>query len=252
MAWGKFIEQLKDMAGLSGRKVAAVQDRKAVRVKHQFALIGLRANGETVSLRAIDCAATGLRVESPQALKKGEVLRLTLPAGAARPPMNENEVPRATIAWARKKRMLPTYILGLAFILDTPEQKKGVAHFLLDECKVIIGDPREHRRTPRTALRSRALLRTFGGEPVSVDVRDISTGGMLVLADRAFNIRSKLEVTVFLDGVAKPVEFRGEVLRCAQVLPGTVEVGVSISSIEEEHSARLVRYLSQVLSSAEE
>lgn len=255
MGWTDLIDRFKRAAGLAGgatEAIAASEKRRAFRVARHVALLGFRANGQKVNLLAIEFGATGLRVESPARLEKDEVLRLVLEqAQAHRGDVDvDDDAPRARVVWARKRKDLPTQHAGLAFVLDTPEQRRAAAHFVLDDCRVGIRNPRESRKVPRVRADMEALLMTSDGSTVKARARDIALGGVLLDSPRDFGNGTVLDVKVFLPGDAPALVCQGQVLRCVRLGPRAYELGLVFTKVADDHQERLVACLSEMLREA--
>lgn len=248
MRWSDILERLWKATGLTDRQLAKLEKRKALRVTRRFGLIGIREGGENVPLMALDCAATGMRVECAERLKKGEILTLTLRApDARRPSINPREVALARAVWIRKQKNLLTHEVGLGFVLDTQDQRRGVAYFLLHECKVGIANPRENRQAPRVGANVRAQIKIAGREAMTATVKDIAVGGLLLISPESLERRIKVEVAVFLPGTSSPLECAGDVVRCAKIDHVKHELGIVFTSVPDDHKERLVSYLSKLL-----
>ncbi len=260
MRWGEIIERLKRASGLSERMVAALERRRAFRVSHRFALLGLCANGKKVPLMAVNVATSGMRVEASERLRRGEsiVLRGSRPDQVATPGADDPGAP-ARVVWVRRRRNQEVYELGLQFQLDTPQQAKAVAWFLLDECRAGVLNPRENRRAPRVPAAWRARLTGVDCNSIDVAVRDIAVGGVLVTASKYYPRDSRVDLEVYLpqewgtsirgwSGKSGPLLCHGTVVRARQVAPHRVELGIAFTSVQADHEERLVACLSYLLS----
>lgn len=248
MRWGDFFDRLRRASGLTDRQVASLEKRKAFRVDRRFGVIGIRHHGENVAFMALDCAPTGLRIESAMRLKVGETLTLTVAEpGSRRPSMNSEEIPKARVVWVRKQKNLMTYEAGLAFLIDTPVQRRGVAYFLLEECKVGIHNPRENRKAPRVETDMHAIVRGKGFEEQSCKVRDISASGIMLISMKPLERSQTVNVSVHLPGEKKMLECEGDIVRCIKSGKDAFELGVSFTSVADDHKERLIAYLSRLL-----
>lgn len=252
MGWVDVLERLKQAAGLGGAPpVAATERRKALRVQRRVGLLGKRSEGERIPLMAFNFSAKGVQVQSPQALKKGEVLALMLNTkqDEHRQIMGviEDSV-QATVTWCRKRSNGVSYDCGLAFVIDTTERQRVTAHFLLDNCKVGIRDPREHRKSPRVFAEMRGMMVVSGdSETIEIEVKDIAIGGVLALSPKMLPKGTNLELKVFLPNDAKSLNCQGTVLRCIRLDPKTYELGISLTEVSKDHRERLIASLSKIL-----
>lgn len=251
MRWTDLLDMLRRASGLSDREIAKLEKRKALRVERRFALVAQREDGESVAMMALDCAATGLKVEVGKRLKKDEIVKLAVKDfEKRRESINDAEAPRAKVVWVRKSRELMTYELGLAFILDSAEQRRGVAYFLLNECKVGISNPKENRRAPRISTGLNVQVRLQNGALITATVKDIAVGGVLMVTKGAIERKTAVEVRLFLaDDPTKPMECQGTVVRCLVSSRDHFEIGVAFTGLTDEQKNRLVNALSKMLHS---
>jgi hypothetical protein len=254
MGWVEVLERLKQAAGLGGaRPVAATERRKALRVQRRVGLLGKRADGERLPLMAFNFSAKGVLVQSPQTLKKGELVSLQLNTrqddnrqimGAI-----EDSV-QARVLWSRKRTNGLSYDIGMAFVIDTPERQKVTAHFLLDNCKVGIRDPREHRKSPRVLAEMRGMMmKTGDNNTIQIAVKDIALGGVLALSPKPMEVGTAVDLKVFLPKDDDALVCQGSVLRCIRLDPSTFELGIALTEVSKDHRERLVSALSKILAS---
>jgi len=244
LRWGELIERLKKASGMSNHKVASEERRKAVRVAKRFDLVGVRESGQHVNLALVDCGVTGLKVLTSTLLKKGEFL-VIVPEN--KPESSEELPPRARVMWTRQpKETFKKKEVGLAFVLDTPGQRRCVSHFLLTQMKVGICSPQEHRGTPRVGGKMRCKVTTHDGPLVGV-VKDIAPGGVLVTL--ATNIARKAEVKISVDLPTgnQPLESNGLVVRSIKTPQNEYDVAIAFTSIADAHRELLIDCLSTVM-----
>ncbi|MBM3463079.1 MAG: PilZ domain-containing protein [Armatimonadetes bacterium] len=252
MKWTDLVDRFKRASGLTDRQVealAAAEKRRATRVRRQVALLGFRESGEKLSLLAIEFGASGLRVECAARLQKGEVLKLALEHGKKHVSDidTDDDAPSVRVVWVRRPGDLPNHQVGLAFVVDTPEQRRAAAHFVLDDCRVGIRDPRESRKLPRVRAEMEALVQTADGATIAAKARDIALGGVLLDVPRSMERGTSFDLKVFLPDAEQALVCRAEVVRCARVGTKTHEVGAAFTSVAENHRERLVACLSEML-----
>lgn len=259
MGWMDIIDRLKQATGLTDRQVAALEKRGSLRIQKRVSMIGIRVGdgkvSEKVPMLAVDLAAKGLRVEAPVRLKKDELYtlhkELHSESDARRTNIDvECDAPLARVVWCRKRKDALHHDVGLSFVIDTAEQRRAVAHFLLEDCRLGIRDPREHRKAPRVASETRAYLRTLEGNTVEGSARDIAVGGALVVTTQPLERNTRLEIRIFLPGSAETLHCNGTVVRCIKIDTREWELGISFTAVENDHRNRLVAALSKALHDA--
>jgi hypothetical protein len=251
MSWVDILERLKRATGLTDRQVAAMEKRRAFRVVRRVGLLGIRPGGDKVPMMALDFAAQGLRVESPVRLRKEEIVvlyRALQPEDLHRHDIDaDDDAPRARVVWVRKRKDSVSFELGMAFLIDSAAQRKAVAHFLLDDCRVGIRNPREMRRTPRVAAELRGLVMTADCNTSDVTVKDLAVGGALVVSPRQIERNSPVDLKIFLPNAPQALQAKGTVVRCLRVGARSFELGVSFTTVADDHRDRLVSCLSRLL-----
>lgn len=253
MRWVDILERLKRATGLTDRQVAALEKRRAFRVTRRMGLLCVRDGGEKVPLLALDFGAQGLRVESPVRLRKDEIVVLYT---ARKPELHRQDIdvdddaPRARIVWTRKRKDQPSHEVGMAFLLDSPAERRAAAHFLLDDCRVGIRNPKEHRKSPRVAAEMRGMVMTADCNMWDVTVKDIAVGGVLVVGGRPLERNTSVDVKVFLPDTAHALTCTGTVVRCLRLGTRSFELGIAFTSVGDDHRDRLVTALSRLMNSA--
>lgn len=256
MGWMDIIDRLKEATGLTDRQVAAMEKRGSLRIQKRVSMIGIRVGDGEISdkipMLAVDLAAKGLRVEVPLRLKKDDLYTLHkeihLESEQRRTNIDvECDAPLARVVWCRKRRDVLHHDVGLSFVIDTADQRRAVAHFLLSECRVGISDPREHRKAPRVFSDTKAYLRTADGNTIEASARDIAVGGALILTNQPVERNTRLEIRLFLPGSSETLHCRGVVVRCLKVDVREWELGVAFTDVEKDHRNRLIAALSKAL-----
>lgn len=249
MRWTDLLERLKRATGLSDRHVASLEKRRGFRISQRIVLVGVRSDGENLHLVASNFGVQGLRVECSQRLKKDDRLSLFTqeqPEDARRGAVVRPEPPHARVVWVRKRKDPSVFDLGLAFILDTPTQRKSVAHFLLHDCRLGLRNARENRRMPRIHFKMGGQLTTADCNTSEVVVKDVSVGGALILSPRELARNTTVELTINLPETTPALQCKGTVVRSLKV--GRVfELGVSFTAVASDHQDRLVACLSRLL-----
>lgn len=256
MGWMDIIDRLREATGLTDRQVAAMENRGTHRVRkrvHMIAIpVGDGAGSEKVAMLAVDLAAKGLRAEVPVRLKKGDLYTLRTEkyeSYGRRTNIDTGcDAPLARVVWCRKSKGATHHDVGLSFVIDTAEQRRAVAHFLLEECRVGLRDPREHRKAPRVISETKAYLRTAEGDTIEGSARDIAVGGALVLAKQPLERNTRLELRIFLPGSSDTLHCKGTVVRCLKIDAREWELGIAFTDVERDHHSRLVSALSRALS----
>lgn len=249
MRWFGVIDLLRRVSRRSSCHMADHEKRKALRVARSFALVAQRQDGETVPMTVVDCACKGLRVECARRLQRGEMVKLALKDFDERwERTNFDEVPRATVVWERRHRELLTYQIGLAFLLDTPAQRRGIANFLLNECKVGITNPREQRHAPRISTAMNVQVRRENGFLFNATVKNIAVGGALLATIRPLAENERIEISVFLnEDSSTPLQCAGNVRRCQPGTRNSYEVGVAFTTLSKRNLGRLAGAISRLL-----
>jgi hypothetical protein len=245
MQWGKIVEQFMSAAGLNERQMAGIEKRRSLRIDSGFGIVGHRSDGENIPFMVRNCGLSGLRVESPHRLRKGEVLILSLPGR-----LDDREsptAPRARVVWSRKQRNLLGHDVGLTFVIENPDHSRRVAHFLIDDCRIGIGNPTEKRRAPRVPTEVAVVFTTREGEMVDALARDLAVGGVLALTDRPIERHLDVAVRVTLPDGSGDLAFSGRVVRCVERRRHEWEVGVVFTRVPDGHKERLVTCLSRLL-----
>lgn len=250
MGWTDLIERLKRATGLSDRQIASMEKRRAFRVPRRIGVIGVRANGDKIHLLGTNFGAQGVRVESPQRLRRHEILMLIpsrqpedRPAGGSE---SESSAPHMRVVWTKRRKEEGSYEVGLVFILDTPHLRRAAAHFLLDDCRLGIRDPRENRKVPRVRAEMAGVAMTEDCHSFDVTIKDIAMGGALLVSPRSVPRNTHLDIKVYLPEAPTPLQCHGTVVRTAKVGKHT-ELGVAFTSVAADHKERLVSFLSQLM-----
>lgn len=261
MGWMDIIDRLREATGLTDRQVAAMEKRGSLRIYKKVSMIGIRVGdgvvSEKVPMLAVDLAAKGMRVEAPVRLKKDDLYTLHkemhYESDSRRTNIDvECDAPLARVVWCRKNRGVMHHEVGLSFVIDTADQRRAVAHFLLEECRVGIRDPREHRKAPRVATETKAYLRTVEGNTIEGSARDIAVGGALVLTQQPIERNTRLELRIFLPSSSDTLHCKGTVVRCLKIDAREWELGIAFSDVEKDHRGRLITALSRALTTKQE
>lgn len=255
MRWVDLLERLKRATGLTDRQVAALEKRRALRVWRRVGLIGVRTGNEKVNMQGLNFGASGMRVETPIRLRKDEVVVLF----RARQPEElqhrqdidvDDDAPRARVVWVRKRKDALSFECGMSFLIDTPSQRKAAAHFLLDDCRVGIRNPKELRKSPRITADMRGLVMTTDCNTSDIMVKDIAVGGLLAIGARSIERNTGVDVKVFLPDSSSAMTCKGTVVRCLKIAPRSFELGIAFTSVGSDHRERLVTCLSKMMNAA--
>lgn len=257
MGWTDIIERFKYVVGLSEAQVAAEERRRMQRVSRQIGLIGVRDQPVQVVLTALDIGPRGLRVEGDRRLKNGERLYLykTAPDGNRRNMVwkrvldfgKDLTAPCATVVWVRASRERTSFQAGLTFDTRTKAQRESVARFLLEECKVSVGEGRENRKAPRLAAELPVVVGTASDGTFDGLVRDIAVGGALISVGAPLPRNTSVSASITLASKDAPLMCQGVVVRCLKREADTWELGVAFTSVASDHRDRLVALLSKNL-----
>lgn len=256
MGWLDIIDRLKRATGLSEKQVAALEKRGSLRVQRQVSLIGV-LDAEKIALLGLDLSAKGLRAHSPTRLKRGDRLSLIKDYSSDREKHRHdidviNDAPTARVVWIRKRRNALNFEVGFAFDIDTPEQRRAVARFVLEDCRLGIRDPREHRKAPRVHSEMRALMLTADGTTHEGLTRDVALGGALVEMKNDLLRNTTVDIKVFLPGDGPALHCKGTVVRSQRLVEKTYELAVAFGELDAAQRERLVTALSKLLAVEEE
>lgn len=249
MGWSSFLGRLMQATGLTARQVASMEKRRVFRVRRHISLQGVRANGEPITLVAVNFGAWGMQVESPLRLRRDEAITLH----RARQP-EERDAPRGgaplgRVVWVRRRKSGGIHDVGLVFVTDTDAQRRDAAAFLVNDCRVGVADPREHRRAPRVPTEMRGSIMTPDCRTSEVVVQDIAVGGALAVSPRSVERNVDIDMKVVVSEGTAPLSFHGTVVRSIRRGRG-YELGVAFTAVSAAHRDALVAYLSRRLSDA--
>ena len=249
MGWTDLFERLRRATGLTSSQVAAIEKRRAFRVRRRMSLSGTRKDGQSIALVAVNFGPRGLRVETSVRLKRDEALHLQR---VLQPEEREvGSLPPSfltRVIWVRPQPRSLGYEVGLVFVTSTESQARAAATFLVDG-HVGYRDPRENRRAPRYAGDVRGSLMTPDCHTYEVAVRDISVGGALVLMARPVERNTEVALKFTLPHTSSPITCQGTVVRCTRVRGGAHELGIAFTGQNTEHRGALVDRLSLLLQS---
>lgn len=251
MGWIDLLERLKRAGGLTDRQVASIERRRAFRIPRRVGILGIRANGQKIPMLGINFGAKGIRAEAPQRLRRDEILKVVTTSRSEQHRTNidvEDDAPHVRVVWSRRHKDVATHDVGLVFVLDTPHLRRAAAHFLIEDCRIGIRNPKENRKQPRVPAEMRAFVTTEDCNIFEVIVKDIAAGGALLSSPRTIERGTALDLKIFLPGVAQALVGRGTVVRCQKVGRGH-ELGVAFTSVADDHKERLVAHLSRLMRS---
>lgn len=218
MSWGNLVGKLRDVLVPKG-KSDALEKRKTWREKGKVEVLGFRADGEELDLVVIEFSAGGIRLQSPFPLKKGEELTLRLSRGkhqAFSLDEKQQQDPRVRVMWSQRRGVGSTYHCGAMFVMDDPAQRKAVARFLIEDCKVTIRNPEEKRKTTRVSLHAKAVFSSPDGSMTAAEVLNISLGGASLKANRSLQVSTRVHLKVKLSD-KRDFECNGVIVRCQEV-----------------------------------
>lgn len=251
MGWMDVIRRLQDAVGLTDRQIMALERRRLLRVRKRVSIVGIRKSDEQVHMVTLDVGPTGLQVEVGTRLQKGETVALY---GAREVRQSFRNVgfgdPTAAYAkavWVKGHKDKIGHTAGLAFVLESDEERSAVARFLLEDCDVSLAEGREHRLAPRVVSALSGFLKTPGNEKPEGTVRDIAVGGALFIVSQPVPRHTITEVHIDLPGTSTPLVCRGLVVRCLPKGPDVCELGIAFTRVAPDHKERLVTTLARML-----
>ncbi|HLZ13026.1 MAG TPA: response regulator [Candidatus Acidoferrum sp.] len=124
---------------------------------------------------------------------------------------------------------------GASFVLYKPLDKERLLKTLRATQSTI---DRERRRTRRIPVQHRVQLR-LGAVEVEGETINVSLSGMLVRAQRALPLGSRVETSLHLGHGMKPVAGRGAIVRVA----GINQMGIQMEQLGATESERLEEFL---------
>lgn len=252
MGWMDVIRRLQDAVGLTDRQVVALERRRLLRVPKRVAIVGIRKTDEQVHMVALDAGPNGLRVELGKRLQKGETLMLYSARQARQSFRNvgfgsDAAAVYGKIVWVKGHKDKIGHSAGIAFVLESGEDRAAVARFLLDDCDVGLVEGREHRMAPRVTSELSGFLKMPWNESIEGTVRDIAVGGALFIVSQPIPRHTIAEVHVDLPGMTTPLVCRGLVVRCIPRGTDVCELGIAFTVVAPDHKERLITTLARML-----
>ncbi len=229
-----------DLAGILRRNSIRKGWREPVRMPVRV----MEQDGNTHDCELVEASPLGFRLRAPRRLPRNQPLlfRFTCTSPDSKPeglPGGVVDIP-GEVLWTRKEGSGALNVqAGGRFSLGHRSHWEGLCRLLLHGPGIDMADLDERRSHGRVVEHE-----DLDGQEMVL--RDISRGGAGLLVRQPVVVGSWMDL--LLEGEGEPLQLRGRVLRCQEIVRGSVyHVGLAFGMMAAETGQELLAYLTGLL-----
>lgn len=221
-----------DLAGILRRNSIRKGWREPVRIPVQV----LEDNGTRHDCELVEASPTGFRLRASRRLPRGRQLVFRFSGASSGP---DTDIP-GEILWTRKEGSGPLSVqAGGRFSPEHDRDWRALCCLLLDGPGIDLADLDERRSHGRLVHQA-----DLGGQDMVI--RDISRGGAGLLVRQPVVVGTWMDLLLAENGT--PLQLRGRVLRCQEIVRGSVyHLGLAFGAMDGPTAERLVAFLTGLL-----